>query len=190
MLPRTILSSANRGHRRKKRHAFKDSLLGRPKQKGLTQWASHGSMVGEQFQEKLSPPHWMPTIDDLTVLMRKWLLNSITLVAATHSKLKKTVDGASTQIATCMINKWRAKINENKVYNVRDSPVTRGKKEGRLKEDGCCFYHPGKLLQRSTEEPRRRISPRIKLEDKLPVFPLCVWLFHLLTIMPGCCNPH
>ena len=49
MLPRTILLSANRGHRRRKRQALKDSLPGRPKQKGLTQWASHGSMVEEQF---------------------------------------------------------------------------------------------------------------------------------------------
>ena len=56
-LPRTILSSANRGHGRIKRHALEDSLPGHPKQKGLTQWVSHGSMVEEQFQEKLSPPH-------------------------------------------------------------------------------------------------------------------------------------
>ena len=28
-----------------------------PKQKGLTLWASHGSMVEEQFQKKLSHPH-------------------------------------------------------------------------------------------------------------------------------------
>ena len=55
--PRTILSSANRNHKKEGRHAFEDSLLGHPKQKGLTQWASHGSMVEEQFQEKLSPPH-------------------------------------------------------------------------------------------------------------------------------------
>ena len=32
-LPRTILSSANRDHGRKKRHALEDSLPGRPKQK-------------------------------------------------------------------------------------------------------------------------------------------------------------
>ena len=32
-LPRTTLSSANRGHRRKERHALKDSLLEPPKQK-------------------------------------------------------------------------------------------------------------------------------------------------------------
>ena len=64
----------------------------------------------------------MPTANDLAALMRKWLLNSITLVTATHRKLKKAADGTSTQVATCMINKWRAKINGNEVYNVRNPP--------------------------------------------------------------------
>ena len=49
-------------------------------------------------------------------------MNSITLVAATHSKLKKTADGTNTQVVTYMINKWRAKINGKEVYNVRDPP--------------------------------------------------------------------
>ena len=47
--PRTILSSANRNHKKDGWHAFEDSLPGHPKQKGLTQWASHESMVEEQF---------------------------------------------------------------------------------------------------------------------------------------------
>ena len=64
----------------------------------------------------------MPTADDLAALMRKWPLNSITLVAATHSKLKKAAYGTSTQVATYMINKWRAKINGKEVYNIRDPP--------------------------------------------------------------------
>ena len=64
----------------------------------------------------------MPITDDLTALIREWPLNNITLVVATHSKLKNAVDGTSTQVATCMINKWRAKINGNEVYNVRDLP--------------------------------------------------------------------
>ena len=55
--PRTILSSANRNREREERHALKDNLPRRPKQKGLTQWASHRSMAEEQFQGKLSPPH-------------------------------------------------------------------------------------------------------------------------------------
>ena len=73
-------------------------------------------------------------------------MNSITLVAVTHNKLKKAVNGTSTQVATCMINKWRAKINGNEVYNVRDPPGMGDKKKNRLKKDSCCFYHPGKLL--------------------------------------------
>ena len=56
-------------------------------------------------------------------------MNSITLVAATHSKLKKVADETSTQVATCMINKWRAKINGKEVYNVRHPPR---KEEGKL----------------------------------------------------------
>ena len=64
----------------------------------------------------------MLTADDLVALMRKWPLNSITLVAATHSKLKKAANGTSTQVATYIINKWRAKINGKEVYNIRDPP--------------------------------------------------------------------
>ena len=48
---------ANRNHEKEERHALKDNLLKRPKQKWLTQWASHGSMVEERFQGKFSPPH-------------------------------------------------------------------------------------------------------------------------------------
>ena len=64
----------------------------------------------------------MPTANDLAALMRKWLLNSITLVTATHKKLEKATDGTSIQVVTCMINEWRAKINEKEVYNVRNPP--------------------------------------------------------------------
>ena len=64
----------------------------------------------------------MPTADNLAALMRKLPLNSITLFAATHSKLKKAADGTGTQVATCVINKWMIKINEKKVYNIRGPP--------------------------------------------------------------------
>ena len=49
-------------------------------------------------------------------------MNSTTLVAATHRKLEKAANETSTQVVTCMINKWRAKINEKEVYNVRNPP--------------------------------------------------------------------
>ena len=51
------------------------------------------------------------------------------MFAATHSKLKKVTDGIGTQLATCMINKWMAKINEKEVYNIRGPPRTKGEKE-------------------------------------------------------------
>ena len=35
-LPRTILSSANRDHKKEGQHAIKDNLLGHPKKKELT----------------------------------------------------------------------------------------------------------------------------------------------------------
>ena len=49
-------------------------------------------------------------------------MNSTTLVAATHRKLEKAANETSTQVAICMINKLRAKINEKEVYNIRNPP--------------------------------------------------------------------
>jgi len=54
--------------------------------------------------------------------MWRRLLNSVVLVAATHKKLGKVFDGTSTQVVACMIIKWRAKINGERLYNVRDPP--------------------------------------------------------------------
>ena len=103
-------------------------------------------------------------------------MNSIILFAATHSKLRKVTDGTGTQVATCMINKWTAKINVKEIYNTRGPPRTKKerKKEGEKdkKKDGRSSNHSRKLPQLSTKEPRRRrISPRTKLEDKLLPFP-------------------
>ena len=55
-------------------------------------------------------------------------MNGITLFAATHNKLKNAVDGIGTRVATCMINKWMAKINGKKVYNIRGPPRTKAEK--------------------------------------------------------------
>ena len=126
----------------------------------------------------------MPAADSLTALIKKWPLNSTTLFAATHSKLRKAADGTSTLVATSMINKWTAKINEKEIYNGKCPPrVRQGKKSKRKKkEDDCSSYHPWKLSSLSTKEPRRRrISPRIKPEDKLLPFlqtfdyPISLW---------------
>ena len=68
------------------------------------------------------------------------------MFVATHSKLRKAADGTGTQVATCMINKWMAKINGEEIYNTRDPPRIEKKKEERdKKKDGRSFYHPRKL---------------------------------------------
>ena len=58
--------------------------------------------------------------------MKKWPLNSVTLFAATHSKLRKASDGTGTQVATCIINKWTAKINKKRIYNGKCPPGEKG----------------------------------------------------------------
>ena len=49
-------------------------------------------------------------------------MNSAVLVATTHRGFGKVVDGMSTRVMTCMINRWRAKINWKEIYNERDPP--------------------------------------------------------------------
>ena len=58
----------------------------------------------------------------------------MTLFVATHSKLRKAVDGTGTQVTTCMINKWMAKISGKEIYNTRDPPKEGGKKKEKRKK--------------------------------------------------------
>ena len=126
----------------------------------------------------------MPAADNLDALMKKWPMNSTTLFAATHNKLRKAVDGTGTPVTTCMINKWTVKIKEKEIYIGKSPPRARERenRKRRKKEDGCSSYYPWKLLPLSTKESRRRrISPRTKPKDKLLPFlhtfdhPISLW---------------
>ena len=79
----------------------------------------------------------------LTALMRKWPLNSAALVAATHRGFGKVADGTSTRVMTCMINRWRVKIDWKEVYNVRDPPRRRDHEKDKRREKGgdCSSLH-------------------------------------------------
>ena len=64
-------------------------------------------------------------------------MNSAVLVAATDREFGKVANRTITRVMTCMINKWRAKINWKEVYNVKDPPrmSDRGKRaRGEKKE--------------------------------------------------------
>ena len=49
-------------------------------------------------------------------------LNSAILANATHIELGKVVDGTSTQVRVQMINRWRVKMIQKRLYKVGDSP--------------------------------------------------------------------
>ena len=59
-------------------------------------------------------------VNFLAALIWRRPLNSAVLTAPTHRGPKKVSDGTSIQVVVWMINKWRAKIVQRELYNVRD----------------------------------------------------------------------
>ena len=115
----------------------------------------------------------MLTANNLAALIRKWPLNSITLVVATHRKLEKAADGTSTQVVICMINKWRAKINGKEVYNVKNPPGMGDRKIDRGKTVAVCIILESfcnQALEDQEEEPVLGSSSRIKFHTSPYVF--------------------
>ena len=47
-------------------------------------------------------------------------MNSTTLATPTHRSRERVSDETSTQVIVWMINKWRVKINQGEVYNIRN----------------------------------------------------------------------
>ena len=53
------------------------------------------------------------------------------LTTTTHSKLREVLDGTDTQVATCAIDKWTAKMKRTKGYITREISRRRGRFERR-----------------------------------------------------------
>ena len=64
----------------------------------------------------------------LTALMWRRLLNSAALATPTHRRPKRVFEETSTRVVAWMINKWRAKIVQRELYNVRDPPWRRDRR--------------------------------------------------------------
>ena len=47
----------------------------------------------------------------LAALMGKGSLNSMASITATNRRWGKAADGTSTQVVTCLINRWKVRIN-------------------------------------------------------------------------------
>ena len=64
------------------------------------------------------------------------------MFAATHSKLRRVTNGTGTPIATCMINKWTAKINGNEIYNRNCPPKEREAERKRRRKGRWLQFLP------------------------------------------------
>ena len=101
------------------------------------------------------------------------------MVAATHRKLEKAADRTSTQVATCMIKKWRVKINGNEIYNVRNPPGMGDRRiEGEKTVVVCIIMESfcNQALENLEEEPLLGSSPRIKFHTSPHVFVIQTYL--------------
>ena len=58
--------------------------------------------------------------------MREWPLNSVILTTTTHSKLREALDVIDTQVATCAIDRWTAKMKRTEGYITREISRRRG----------------------------------------------------------------
>ena len=50
----------------------------------------------------------------------------MTSIIATNRKQGGTADGTGTEVGTCLTNKWRVKINQEGLYNVKVKAPKRG----------------------------------------------------------------
>jgi len=60
------------------------------------------------------------TVNSLAAFIWRRPLNSVILVAPTHRGSVRVSNGTSTQVVAWTINKWRAKIIQREIYNVRE----------------------------------------------------------------------
>ena len=124
--------------------------------------------------------------------MKKWPLNSVTLFVATHSKLRKASDGTDTQVATCIINKWTAKINKRRIYNGKCPPGEKGDRKRRRKrrktvaslrtpESSCCEAPKNREEEESIlgQSPRKNFYP-FSMHSAIPLPYSLVRLLKLL----------
>ena len=110
MQPRTILSSASQNLEGKNGTPSKAAPKVLPEERASTVGRTWGYSVGAVQGEAVTSALNAPT-NILAALMGKGLLNSMASVTATNRRWGKTADGTSTQVVTCLINRWKVKIN-------------------------------------------------------------------------------
>ena len=79
-----------------------------------------------------------PAANFLATFIWRKSLNNVALTTPIHRGSEKMSNGTSTQVIVWMINKWRAKINQGGVYNVRKLKGIGGGGGGRKTREKHC----------------------------------------------------
>ena len=116
----------------------------------------------------------MPTAGSLAALMKEWPLNSVTLSTTTHNKLREALDGTDTQVVTCTINRWTAKMKGAEEYITREISRRGGIAIRKIPESFSCAV--------SEEEKKNSSSDKARGQTFTP--PLRLWRSCSLTILP------
>ena len=83
------------------------------------------------------------------------------LTTTTHSKLREALDRTNTQVATCAIDRWTAKMKRTEGYKTREISRRWGRQFGRHQEVLLVEY----------QKRRKKNHPRPRTEDELWPFP-------------------
>ena len=79
------------------------------------------------------------------------------LTTTTHSKLREALDGIDTQVATCAIDKWTAKMKKTERYITREI----------LRRRGGQFERHQEVLLMEYQKKGRKNHHRPRTEDEL-----------------------
>ena len=116
----------------------------------------------------------MPVAGSLATLMKEWPLNSVTLSTATHNKLREALDGTDTQVATCIINRWTAKMKGAKGCITRE--ISR--------RGGIAVQKTPEISSRVVSEEEKKNSSSDETRGQTFTPPLPFWWSCSLTIRP------
>ena len=118
------LSSASQGLKGKNDMSSKAASKALPEEKtsrmGLAQGYGVGVVQGKDVTSAKCANKRPSHIDG------KRLLNSVVSVLATNRKQGEAADGIGTRVVTCLINKWKVRINREGLYNVKAYAPKRG----------------------------------------------------------------
>ena len=93
------------------------------------------------------------------------------LTTITHSKLRESLDGTDTQVATCAIDRWTAKMKRTEGYITREISRRRGGQFGRHQEVLLVEYQKrGRKKIILDRGPRMSfdLSPNHAVDDPVP----------------------